>query len=202
MKLYYAPGACSQAVHIALRESGLPFRFEKVDVKTKKTETGADYKAVNPKGYVPALELDDGQVLTEVQALLQYVGDKKPGTGLTPPPTTMERYRLLEWLAFISTELHKQFSPFFVPTTPEEMKTQLRDKISGRFDYVNEKLAKSQFLLGDTFTVADGYLFVMTGWARNLKFDTSKWPALNAFAERVGSRPAVQAVLEAEGFKK
>jgi glutathione S-transferase len=202
MKLYYTPGACSQAVHIALRESGLPFMIEKVDLKAKKTETGVDFKAINPKGYVPALQLDDGQVLTEVQALLQYVGDQKAGSGLTPEPKTMERYRLLEWLAFISTELHKQFGPFFNPTTPEEVKTQQKEKIAGRLEYVNGRLGKTQFLTGDTFSVADGYLFVMTSWAQSFQIDMSKLANLGSWRERVGARPAIQAVLEAEGFKK
>jgi glutathione S-transferase len=202
MKLYYSPGACSQAVHIALREAGLPFTTEKVDIKAKKTETGADYKAINPKGYVPALQLDDGQVLTEVQALLQYVGDQKKGSGLTPEPLSMERYRLLEWLGFISTELHKQFGPFFNPTTPDEVKAQQRDKIAGRLAYVNGRLEKGPFLMGDKLTVADFYLFVMTSWAPNFGIDVAKHPAVAAWRERVASRPAVQATLEAEGFKK
>ena len=202
MKLYYAPGACSQAVHIALREAGFPFTTEKVDIKAKKTETGADFKAINPKGYVPALELDDGQILTEVQAVLQYVGDQKKGSGLTPEAYTMERYRFLEWLGFISTELHKQFGPFFNPTTPEEVKTQQREKIAGRFAFVNGALEKNKFLMGDTFTVADAYLFVMTSWAPNFGIEVSKHAALAAWRERVGARPAIQAVLEAEGVKK
>jgi glutathione S-transferase len=201
MKLYYTPGACSQAVHIALRESGLPFTTEKVDIKAKKTESGADYKAINPKGYVPALE-DEGRIFTEVQALLQYVGDKKADSGIVPRPLTLERYRLVEMLAFISTELHKQFSPFFYPGTPDDTKAQLKDKIGSRFEYLDGILAKQPFLLGDAFTVADAYLFVMTSWARNLKFDLTKYPNLGAFSERVASRPAVQAVLEAEGFGK
>jgi glutathione S-transferase len=202
MKLYYSPGACSQAVHIALREAGFPFTTEKVDLKAKKTETGADYKAINPKGYVPALQLDDGQVLTEVQALLQYIGDQKKGSGLTPDAYSMERYRFLEWLGFVSTELHKQFGPLFYPTTPEEVKTQQKEKIAGRLEYVNGRLEKSQFLMGDTYTVADAYLFVMTGWAKNFGIDLGKHAALGAWRERVAARPAVQAALEAEGFKK
>jgi len=202
MKLYYAPGACSQAVHIALRESGLPFEAEKVDIRAKKTESGADYKAINPKGYVPALQLDDGQVLTEVQVLLQYIADKVPDKKLAPVAGTMPRYRLQEWLAFIATELHKQFGPFFYPTTTDEVKGQQRDKISGRFDFISEKLGNQSFLTGD-FSVADAYLFVMLGWAGAIaKIDTSRWPKLQALQGRVAERPAVGKVLEVEGFKK
>jgi glutathione S-transferase len=202
MKLFYAPGACSQAVHIALREAGLPFQSEKVDLRAKKTEGGADFKAINPKGYVPALQLDDGQVLTEVQVLLQYVADKAPDKKLVPAAGTLERYRAQEWLAFIATELHKQFGPFFYPTTTDEAKAAQAEKISGRFDYVNERIV-GPFLTGETFTIADAYLFVMTGWAGHIaKIDIGRWPKLAALAKRVSERPAVGQVLEAEGFKK
>jgi glutathione S-transferase len=200
MKLYYAPGACSQAVHIALREAGLPFELEKVDIRSKKTASGADYKAINPKGYVPALEIDGGQVLTEVAALLQYVGDKKP--SLLPAVGTLERYRAIEWLGFIATELHKQYGPFFDPTTTDEVKQKQRDKISGRFALVNEHLGGKQFLLGDDFSVADAYLFVMTRWSGVAQLDLGRFPALSAWIQRVQTRPAVDQVFEVEGFKK
>jgi glutathione S-transferase len=200
MKLYFAPGACSQAVHIALREAGLPFEVEKVDLRSKKTAGGNDYKTINPKGYVPALQLDDGQVLTEVSALLQYVGDKTP--ALLPAVGTIERYRALEWLGFISTELHKQFSPFFDPTTSDEVKQKQRDKLNGRFEYVNARLEGKQFLLGDTFSAPDAYLFVMTRWSAVAGLDLSRFPALSAWIQRVSTRPAVEQVFEVEGFKK
>jgi glutathione S-transferase len=200
MKLYFAPGACSQAVHIALREAGLPFEVEKVDLRSKKTAGGNDYKAINPKGYVPALQLDDGQVLTEVSALLQYVGDKTP--ALLPAVGTIERYRALEWLGFISTELHKQYSPFFDPTTTDEVKQKQRDKLNGRFEYVNATLEGKQFLLGETFSAADAYLFVMTRWSAVAGLDLSRFPALSAWIQRVSTRPTVEQVFEVEGFKK
>jgi glutathione S-transferase len=200
MKLYFAPGACSQAVHIALREAGLPFEVEKVDLRSKKTAGGNDYKAINPKGYVPALQLDDGQVLTEVSALLQYVGDKTP--ALLPAVGTIERYRALEWLGFISTELHKQYSPFFDPTTTDEVKQKQRDKLNGRFEYVNAALEGKQFLLGETFSAADAYLFVMTRWSAVAGLDLSRFPALSAWIQRVQTRPTVEQVFEVEGFKK
>jgi glutathione S-transferase len=200
MKLYFAPGACSQAVHIALREAGLPFEVEKVDLRSKKTAGGDDYKAINPKGYVPALQLDDGQVLTEVSALLQYVGDKKP--GLLPAVGSIERYRALEWLGFIATELHKQYSPFFDPTTADEVKQKQRDKLNGRFEYVNGVLEGKQFLLGDSFSVADAYMFVMTRWSAVAGIDLSRFPALSAWIQRVQTRPTVDQVLELEGLKK
>jgi len=201
MRLYYTPGACSQAVHIALRESGAPFETERVDLKTKRTERGADYRKVNPKGYVPALKLDDGQILTEVSALLQYVGDIRPEKGLAPPAGTFERYRLAEWLGFVSTELHTQFWPFFRGGTLEERKQQAK-LIGLRFDFVNESLGDGRYLLGDTFTVADCYLFVMTRWAKMNEMDLVRWPRLAAWAARVGARPAVIRVLEDEGMAR
>src|SRR5690349_14039002 len=154
MKLYYSPGACSQAVHIALRETGLPFEIEKVDLKAKRTEKGADYRAINPKGYVPALQLDDGQVLTEASTLLQYVGDLKPEAGLIPAAGRFERYRLIEWLGFISTELHKQFGPMFKGAT-EEVQKQQKELIANRLDYVNRSIGDRQYLTGSEFSVAD-----------------------------------------------
>jgi len=201
MKLYYYPGACSQAVHIALRESGLPFEIEKIDLRVGKTERGADYRAINPKGYVPALELDNGEVLTEVVALLQYVADRRPESLLAPPWGNFERYRLVEWLAFISSELHKQFGPFFKGAT-DEVKRQQAELITRRFEYIDRRLASTSFLMGDTFTVADAYLFVMSGWAKMFQIDTERFPALTAWIKRVASRPAVGEVLVTEGLVK
>ena len=156
MKLYYSPGACSLSSHIVLNEGGFSFETEKVDLATKKTESGGDYTAINPNGYVPALVLEDGEVLTEGAAIIQYLADRVPEKKLTPPADTMERYRLQEWLNFISTELHKAFAPLFNPNAPEEWKTQMKDLLARRFDYVSKKLDGKQYLMGDTFTSADG----------------------------------------------
>ena len=202
MKLFFSPGACSQAVHIALRESGIPFDLEQVDLKEHKTKSGADYYAINPKGYVPALLLDDGQLLGEVQVLLQYVADKAPEAKLAPAYGTMERYRLQEWLAFISSEIHKSFGPLFYPTTPEETKKANRERIVKRFQLIDEQLAGKQFLMGAEFSVADAYLFVMLRWGRAMKIEAGSFANLEAYYGRVASRPAVHATLEAEGITK
>ena len=200
MKLYYSPGACSLTAHIALRESGVPFDTVKVNLKDHKTEAGADYYVVNPKGYVPTLELDNGERLTEVQAIVQYVADQKPESGLAPTSGTMERYRLQEWLCFVSSELHKQFSPLFNAAAPEPWKDLLRDKINKRFEYLAGKLKEQDYLTGSTFTVADAYLFVTLRWAKGMKFE---FPAeLEAFFQRVNNRPKVIEALQAEGLKK
>ncbi|WP_224366069.1 glutathione transferase GstA [Hyalangium versicolor] len=198
MKLYYAPGACSQNPHILLREAGLKFDLVKVDLREHKTEKGTDYYSVNPNGYVPALELDNGEVLTENPAIAQYIADQKPELKLAPANGTLERYRLQEWLGFIGTEIHKQYSPLFRPGMTDAEKKPYFDKLSKRFDYVVEKLKGKQFLLGDQFTAADSYLFVLLGWSKIVGFDLSKWPALQAYQERISSRPAVKATLEAE----
>ncbi|MGH7437797.1 MAG: glutathione transferase GstA [Polyangiaceae bacterium] len=202
MKLYYSPGACSLHPHIALREAGLPFELVRVDTRAHKLGgSGDDYYAVNPKGYVPLLELDDGTRLTEGAVIDQYIADQKPDAGLMPPAGTMARYRAQEWLNFIATELHKQFSPIFSPATPDAMKEILRAKIAGRFDLIEKTLEKQPYLLGDKFTAPDGYLFNMVRWTEFTGIDRSKWPAIVSFFERVKARPTVQAALEAEKGK-
>jgi glutathione S-transferase len=198
MKLYYSPGACSQAVHIALREAGRPFSLERVDLRTHRTESGQDWLSLNPKGYVPVLELDDGQRLTEAANLLLYVADQARDSGLAPAPLTMERYRLQEWLIFISSELHKSFSPLFDPTYPADAGQIIRQKIKRRLAYVADALGTRAFLLGDQFSVADAYLFVMLGWARKFDIDLEAYPALARYRERIAARPAVKDALAAE----
>jgi glutathione S-transferase len=199
MKLYFSPGACSLSPHIVLREAGLAADLEQVDLKTKKTKSGSDFTTINPKGQVPALVLDDGQMLTEGPAIVQYLADQKPDSGLAPRSGTFARYRLQEWLNFVSTELHKSFGPLFNPATPEDYKPVARDTIGKRFAVVDGHLANGgPFLLGDAFTVADAYLFVMTLWSRFLKIDL---PAnVKSYAERVRSRPAVNEALKEEGL--
>jgi glutathione S-transferase len=201
MKLYYAPGACSLAPHIILCEAGYEFTIEKVDLGKKITASGEDFAKINPKGYVPALKLDDGQVLTEGIAIDQYLADQKQDSGLAPKAGTFERYRLIEWLAFISTEIHKQFGPLWKPDTPEATRQTQKDLLAKRFDYVVEQLKGKQYLMGD-FTVADAYLFTVLNWAGMLKIDMSKWPVLETYITRVASRPQVQAALKAEGLIK
>jgi glutathione S-transferase len=200
MKLYFAPSACSLSPHIALREAGATFTLEKIDNRTKTTASGGDYKAINPKGYVPALELDDGQVLTEGTAIVQYIADRHPDARLAPPAGSMERYRLQEWLNFIATELHKGFSPLFRPTTPDAYKTIAKENLAGRFDWLSRQLEGKQYLMGSDFTVADGYLFVILRWAQSKygEFDLARWPNLKGYFDRVSARPAVKAALAAE----
>ena len=202
MKLYYTPGTCSLAVHIALREGGQPVSLERVDLRARRTATGRDWAALNPKGYVPMLELDDGQQLTEVANLLLYVADQARDSGLAPAPLTMERYRLQEWLAFISSELHKTFSPLFNPAFPEDARPLNRDKLTRRFGYVAERLAAQDYLMGDRFTVADAYLFVMLGWAPKFAIDLSAVPVLGRYRDLIAARPAVRQALEAEAHDK
>jgi glutathione S-transferase len=198
MKLYYSPGACSQAPHIILLETCLPFEKVRVDLETKRTETGADYLAITPKGAVPLLELDEGELLSENAVILQYIADQAPGWHLIPPYGTMERYRVLEWLNYIATELHKSFAPLFHPTG--EPRAHAMDAIAARFDFVESRLGAALYLAGDDFGVADAYLFVVLGWARVFHFDFARWPGLKAFRQRVGERPAVRAALHAEGL--
>lgn len=196
MKLYYSPGACSLSPHIALREAGLKFDAEVVDLRTHKTKSGADFYQINPKGYVPALVLDDGQLLTEGAAIVQYVADQKPRRKLAPKAGTIERARLQEWLNFIATEVHKSFSPLFNPATPEEMKKGALDRLNKRLAYIAERLDGKPWLMGDEFSVADAYLFTMLQWANGLKIDVG--PVLSAYRDRVAARPAVKATLKAE----
>ncbi|RJF97422.1 glutathione transferase GstA [Noviherbaspirillum saxi] len=202
MKLYFSPGACSLSPHIVLRELGMQFDTEKVNLADKKTASGGDYRQINPKGYVPALQLDSGEVLTEGPAIVQYLADQAPEKHLAPPAGTMERYRLVEWLNFISTELHKTFSPLFKPATPEESKKTALDTIALRLDFVEQQLQGRDFLTGNLFTVADAYMFTILGWARHVKLDLGRWPAVHGFHQRVAERPAVKAALVAEGLIK
>ena len=201
MKLYYSPGACSLAPHIALVEAGLPFTSVKVDLRTHKLADGTDYYTINPKGYVPLLELPDGERLSEVAVILQYVADRKPGT-LAPAFGTMARYRLMEWLNFVATEVHKQFGPLFYPTTPEATRETQRAKLATRFDLIAKTLARQPYLTGEAFTVADAYLFTVVNWAGMLKIDLAPWPALQAFQDRVAARPKVREAMKAEGLIK
>lgn len=202
MKLYYSPGACSLSPHIVLREAGLSFEVEKVDLRSKKTESGKDFNTINPKGYVPALQLDDGSILTEGPAIVQYLADKAPQSKLAPANGTMERYRLQELLNFISTELHKGFSPLFNPAYPEDAKKIVVENLARRFDHLSAYLEKGPYLTGEQFTVADAYLFTVLGWTAYVKIDLGKWPVLKAYHERVAGRPNVQAALKAEGLLK
>ena len=200
MKLYYSPGACSHAPHILLREAGLNFSLEKVDLGARKTESGADFTQINPNGYVPALQLDNGEVITEGPAIDQYIADQVPAKGLAPANGTPARYKMQSWLNFISTELHKQFGPLFAKTTPDEYKKVLIDKIKGRFDTINAHLAKNSFLMGDSFTAPDAYLYTVVGWAKYFDIGLDKWPALKSFMDRVAARPSAQAAAKAEGL--
>ena len=201
MNLYYSPGACSLAPHIVMREAGIPVDLKKVDLKAKQFE-GGDYKQVNGKGYVPAVKLDDGSVLTEAPIIMQYLADQKPDAGLAPKAGSMDRYRLQEWLNFITSELHKTFGPIFRPTTPDAFKDLSKQAIAGRFKFLNEHLAGRQYLMGDTFTAPDAYLYVMTRWAGRVEIDLNQWPNLKAYSERVAARPKVQEALKAEGLIK
>lgn len=200
MKLYYAPGACSLASHIALHESGLPFEIDKLNIPTITTANGEDFKQINPKGYVPAIRLDDGSILTEGAAILQYIADLNPDAGMAPPAGTMERYRLQEWLNFIGTELHKTFTPLFSSTASEGVKNHARNLLNTRLDYVETQLADKPYLLGDNFTVADAYLFVVMSWSSHVDFDLSLFPRIRAYMERIAVRPAVQAAMKEEGL--
>jgi glutathione S-transferase len=200
MKLYYAPGACSLSPHIALRESGLDFELIKTDTKTKKLQDGGDYKAINPKGYVPCLELDSGERLTEGPAIVQYIADQVPAKKLAPEAGTLERYRLQEWLNYITSELHKGYSPLFMPTTPEDYKPIVRDRLALRYELIEATLEKQPYLLSSGFSVTDPYLFVVTNWAPRVQLNLDKFKALRAFQGRMRERPAVQAALKAEGL--
>lgn len=202
MKLYFAPGACSLSPHIVLREAGQNFDLVQVDLREKKMKDGGDFLQVNPKGQVPVLETDDGETLTEGPVILQYVGDKVPASKLMPPAGSKERYRVQEWLNFISSELHKTIGPMFRPTTPDAYKTISTDTVKRRFAWINEKLAGRQYLMGDSFTAPDAYLFVMLNWAKRLQIDLDPWPHLQAFWERVAARPRVQEAMKAEGLIK
>ncbi len=201
MKLYYSPGACSLASHIVLREIGKDFELESVDPSTQKTETGADYTKINPKGYVPTLLLDDGQLLTEGAAILQYIADQQPEAGLAPKPGTLERARLQEHLNFIASELHNAFGPLFYPSTSDEQKQICKTKIDRRMSYFESLFSDGRkHLLGDDFSVADAYFFVVSGWAVPLGIGLDKWPNVAAFSARVASREKVRDAMHAEGL--
>lgn len=202
MKLYYMPSACSQASNIALRDAGLTFELVKVDRRTRKSADGLDFDEVNPKGYVPALRLDSGEVLTENVAVLQYIADRNPGAKLAPVPGTMERYRLMEWLSFINSEIHKGFSPLFKKDAPQDMKEYVRANLTHRLDYLEGAMAGRTFLMGDQYTVADPYLFTVLSWAVHVNIDLAHWPQLNRYVQRMRERPQVEAALKAEGLVK
>jgi glutathione S-transferase len=197
MKLYYSPGACSFAPHIALREAKIAFEPVKVDLRKHTLQDGTDYYTINPKGYVPLLELDDGTRMTEVAVILQYIADRNPGT-LAPAFGSLERYRLMEWLNFVATEIHKQFNPLWYPDTPEATKETQRARLAKRFDYLSEILAKQPYLMGDKFSVADAYLHTILNWSGILKVDLSPWPVLVDYQKQIAERPAVAEARTAE----
>jgi glutathione S-transferase len=201
MKLYYAKGACSLSPHIVLLEAGLPFTLEKVDFATKKTDQGVDYSTVNSKGSVPTLELDDGKRLTEGPAIVQYLADQKPDSGLAPRAGTFERYQLMEILNFITSEVHKSFSPLFKDSSPE-MKEAARAAVGKKFDWLSGFLGGKTYLMGNSFTVADAYLFTVAGWTGHVGMDLNKWPVLAAYHSRIAQRPKVQQALKEEGLLK
>ena len=200
MKLYLTPGVCSLSPHIVLEELGVAHETEVVNLRTKVTASGANFLTINPKGYVPALALPGGDVLTEGPAIVQYLADLKPELKLAPPNGSLARYQLQAWLTFIGTELHKNFSPFFNPAATDEMKAMARANIERRLGYVNEQLEGRQHLMGEGFTVADAYLFTVLGWASIIKLDLAPWPNVVAYQARVGARPAMQRALKAEGL--
>jgi glutathione S-transferase len=202
IKLYYSPGACSLSPHIVLREAGLPFQLVMASTKTHKLADGTDYYTINPKGSVPLLELDDGQRLSEGPAIVQYIADQVPASKLAPAAGTMARYRVMEWLNFTTSELHKGFSPLFNPATPEDYKPLARTRLSERFAWVDTQLEGKTYLMGDTFTVADAYLFTVAGWGKHVGVDISGLKNLSAYMGRVAARPAVQEALKAEGLSK
>ena len=201
MKLYYSPGACSLAPHIALREAGIPVELKKVDLKAKQVE-GADFKQVNGKGYVPTIADDDGTVLTECPVILQYIADRKPESGLAPKAGDKARYKLQEMLNFTTSEMHKGFGNFFNPAMTDEWRKAVTDRLNVRLDWLAKQLEGKPYAMGDKFTVADAYLFTILNWAGPSKFDLSKWPAITEYQKRVGSRPKVQEALKAEGLVK
>ena len=200
MKLFYMPGACSLAPHIVAKEAGINLELVKVDGKTKTTETAQDFLATNPNGYVPALVLPDGELMTEASVLVQYLADQKPESGLMPAAGVMERYRVQQWLAFVATELHKVFGSFFKPNTPEATKEINRELLGKRLAYVDGKLEGRSYLTGDVFTAADAYLWTILGWARLVGIDLSSFANIQRFLGTVGARPAVQQALRAEGL--
>ncbi len=202
MKLYYSPGSSSLSPHIVLCEAGIPVELVKVDLRAKTLPDGSDYTVLNPKGYVPMLELEDGRRLTEGPAIVQYIADHRPESRLAPRADEFERYQLQEWLNFTASELHKNFSPLFSPTASEDWKNTARTRLETRFDWLVGQLADKHFLLGAQFTVADAYLFTVLSWARHVKIDLARWPVLASYLARIGTRPAVQEAQRAEGLIK
>ena len=202
MKLYYSPGACSLSPHIALLEAGLPYDLVKVDLKAKKLENGDDFLAINPKGQVPTLVLESGDVVTEGPVIVQIIADKVAAKNLAPARDSAERYKLQEWLTYINSEVHKSFGPMFSPVLADDAKAFFKDRVMGKFKYLDGALAGNDYLMGKQFTVADGYLFTMLSWADRMKFDLAALPNLLAYKARVGARPAVQAALTKEGLMK
>ncbi len=202
MKLYYSPGACSLSPHIALKEAGLPFDLVRVDLKAKKLEDGSDYNAINPKGQVPALGLDSGDLLTEGAVIVQMIADTAPQKNLAPANGTSERYKLQEWLNFIASELHKNFSPLFQPALSDDTKAFFKDRLMGKFKYIDQALKGRDYVMGQHFTVPDAYLFTMLAWADRVGLDISGLPNLVGYKARVAARPKVQEALIAEGLLK
>jgi glutathione S-transferase len=202
MQLYFAPGACSLASHITAREAGINLELKRADTKTKKLEDGSDYFAINSKGAVPALKLDNGQVLTEGVAIMQYLADQKPESNLAPKNGTIERYRVQEWLNYITSEIHKTFSPLWNPANEQAVKDYSLANLKKKFDWLNAQLAGKKYLTGDNFTVADAYLFTVVNWTHPLGIDLAPWPALKEFQARVAARPKVQEAMAAEGLTK
>lgn len=201
MKLYYAPGACSLSPHIVLREAGVDFELDRVDFKTRRTAGGVDFNTINPKGYVPVLQLDNGEVLTEGAAIVQYIADQHPASHLAPKPATLERARLQEHLNYIAAEIHKGFSPLFSSDLDDAGREAAKKKLATRLDYVEKLFADGrQYLLGDAFSVADAYLFVVLGWSRHTGVALDRWPHLSQFVGRIAGRKAVQESLQAEGL--
>ncbi|MGE0580601.1 MAG: glutathione transferase GstA [Steroidobacteraceae bacterium] len=201
MKLYYTPGACSQAPHIAALELGLPLEAVKVDLAKHTLPDGSDFYKVNPKGYVPLLVLNDGTTISEASVILQYLADQKPGT-LAPAFGSVARWKMMELLTFLATEVHKGFGPLWNPQTPAEVRAAAIDRLGTRFDLLVKMLAKQPYLTGEAFSIADAYLFVLLNWTKIHKVDLGRWPALTEYQARVAARPAVQATLKAEGLVK
>ena len=202
MKLYFSPGACSLSPHIILHEAGLAHETEKVDLRAKTTASGKDFSTINPKGYVPALEIDGGVVLTEGPAIVQYLADQAPEKNLVPKAGTIERYQVQSWLNFISTELHKNYSPLFNPASTDDIKKMAAANLTKRYEYLDQELGQREYVFGTSFSVADAYLFVVTNWAGMVKFDLSKFANVQAFQQRIGARPGVQKALQHEGLLK
>jgi glutathione S-transferase len=203
MKLYYAPGACSLSPHIVAREAGIALDLKKVNLKDKTIEGGGDFRQVNGKGYVPALQLDNGEVLTEGPVIVQYLADQKPESNLAPKAGSFDRYKLQEWLNFTTAELHKGFSPLFKPNTPEEYKKiVVNENLPARFDWLDKQLQGKDYLMGKTFTVADAYLFTILNWSNGLKLDLGKWSNIRSYLARVAARPKVREAMKAEGLIK